>query len=192
MGAMATVRDPSLPSPTDPLAVVAEATGAEPADLAALTAEGAEQVFAPGAWLFHESTPRRWLGFVTAGTVELVRGLHGEERVMAAVGPGEVLGAGLLFDDGAHLDSARTRTGATVLAVPRAAVEALCRERPDAYYRVVARVARALGERLRLLDDRLVGAGVAGGGPGRGPRRHHLGGGGGPGGGPPGGAQPPG
>ena len=171
MGAMATVRDPSLPSPTDPLAVVAEATGAEPADLAALTAEGAEQVFAPGAWLFHESTPRRWLGFVTAGTVELVRGLHGEERVMAAVGPGEVVGAGLLFDDGAHLDSARTRTGATVLAVPRSAVEALRDERPDAYYRVVARVARALGERLRLLDDRLVGAGVAG--ERRGVRREH-------------------
>jgi len=169
MGAMT-----AAPAPTDRqdvLTAAATATGAEPDDLAALLAGGTERTFAPGAWLFHESTPREWLGVVAQGTVELVRGLHGEERVMALLGPGEVVAAGLLLDEGPHLDSARTRSGATVLVVPRAAVEAHRNERPDAFYRVVARVARVLAERLRLLDDRLVGAGVAG--ERRGVRREH-------------------
>jgi aspartate ammonia-lyase len=159
------------PRTSDIVATVVAATGAEAGDVAALTAGGTERAFAPGAWLFHESAPREWLGFVVTGSVELVRGLHGEERVIAVLGPGEVLAVGLLFDDSAHLDSARTRAGATVLTVPRAAVGRLRDERPDAYYRVAARVARVLGKRLRLLDDRLVGAGVSG--ERRGVRREH-------------------
>jgi aspartate ammonia-lyase len=155
----------------DVVALVAQAHGATPEDIASLVAEGVVRDYPAGAWLFHESTPREWVGFVVAGEVELVRGLHGEERALALLGPGDVVGGGLLFDDGPRLDSARTRTGATVLAVAREAVDRQRAERPEAFYRVVARVARVLGERLRLLDDRLVGAGVAG--ERRGVRREH-------------------
>ena len=41
---------------------------------------GQEVTYEAGACLFHESTPRQWLGIVLDGEVEIVRGLHGTRR----------------------------------------------------------------------------------------------------------------
>ena len=43
----------------------ARATGIDIDDLAAFFAEGEERIYAPGEWLFQESTPRRWAGILT-------------------------------------------------------------------------------------------------------------------------------
>ena len=45
----------------------ARATGIDIDDLAAFFAEGEERIYAPGEWLFQESTPRRWAGILLAG-----------------------------------------------------------------------------------------------------------------------------
>jgi len=52
------------------------------------------KTYAAGAWLFHESSPRLWIGFVVQGVVEIVRGLHGNQVQLASLGRGALIGKG--------------------------------------------------------------------------------------------------
>ena len=54
----------------------ARAMGVPVSELAAIVEKGRMVAYEAGACLFHESTPREWLGIVAAGKVEIVRGLH--------------------------------------------------------------------------------------------------------------------
>ncbi|MEY3896397.1 MAG: hypothetical protein RLZZ214_1917, partial [Verrucomicrobiota bacterium] len=57
-----------------------------PADeLAALIGEGESYSYPAGAWLFHESMPRLWMGIVEEGEVEIVRGNHGHTTRLATL-----------------------------------------------------------------------------------------------------------
>jgi aspartate ammonia-lyase len=69
-----------------------------------------------------------------------------------------MLSEGILLDDSPHTVSALARADATVLQISRDHVEDLKREKPDVYYRLVARVARRLGDRLRHMSEKLAGA----------------------------------
>jgi aspartate ammonia-lyase len=131
--------------------------GVDPAILRVLAGLAERREYGPGEWLFHESAPRQWFGVIERGEVELVRGLHGQQRRLALVGEGGILSEGLLLDDLPHSASALTRQGAVVVQFPRPAVERARRERPELYYRVVARVAQMVSERLRFAAERLAG-----------------------------------
>ena len=63
-----------------------------------------------GEWLFHESTPRRWMGVVAEGDLELVRGLYGDTRIVGHLGVGATVGEGLLLGDDLHTVGARPAT----------------------------------------------------------------------------------
>ena len=133
----------------------ARATGIDIDDLAAFFAEGEERIYAPGEWLFQESTPRRWAGILLAGEIEIVRGLHGASRHVATMSEGSLISEGLLLDDDAHANGAFTRGGATVWQISREQLLA-CRDRqPNIYYRIVSRVAVSINRRRRLLADQL-------------------------------------
>jgi len=132
-------------------------SGADPGTLRGLADLAERREYGPGEWLFHESTPRQWFGVVEQGEVELVRGLHGQQRRLAVLGEGGVLSEGLLLDDLPHSTSALTRQGAVVVQFSRTAVERARKERPDLYYRVAARVAQMMSERLRFAAERLAG-----------------------------------
>ena len=75
--------------------------------------------------------------------------------MITTLGPGSALSEGILLDGLPHTGSARTRTGATAVTVPQAALDALRAEQPELFYRVVGRMARLVSDRLRLLTDRL-------------------------------------
>ena len=64
-----------------------------------------------GAFLFHESTPREWMGIVMAGEIDVVRGLHGRQRTLASMRAGALISEGILLDDLAHSSSAVARGG---------------------------------------------------------------------------------
>jgi len=119
--------------------------------LHALTERGIGQSTAVGMG----GDPVHGVGFIEAGEVEIVRGLHGAQTRLAVLGPGAMIGEGALLDDSAHSTSAFTRHGATVLAVPRAAWDSLRGSHPDIYYRIVAHVAQRLSERLRYASEQL-------------------------------------
>jgi aspartate ammonia-lyase len=141
----------------------ARAMGVAVEELLAIVEKGQVVAYEAGACLFHESTPRQWLGVVVEGEVEIVRGLHGRQTRLAMLADGALISEGILLDDCAHSASAFARGGAVrVLQVPRAVLEQVKSTKPEIYYRLVARVAQRISDRLRaaseLLADQAAGA----------------------------------
>ena len=139
------------------LATASTATGISQNDLMFVFGKGERKVYAPGEYLFHESSPRLWAGIVEEGEVEIVRGLHGSTTHLSTLAMGAMIGEGALMDDSPHSTSAFTRTGATVWQVPREIWQAVKQSHPDIFYRIVARVAQRQTERLRYAADQLAG-----------------------------------
>ena len=141
----------------------ARAMGVPVAELAAIVEQGQVVAYDAGAYLFHESTPREWLGIVVDGEVEIVRGLHGRQTHLATLTDGALISEGMLLDECAHSASAFARgAGTRVLQVPRAVLDEVKASKPDIYYRLVARVAQRISDRLRAASELL--AGQSGGG----------------------------
>jgi aspartate ammonia-lyase len=136
----------------------AKAMGVPVGELAAIVEKGQVVAYDGGACLFHESTPRQWFGVVVDGQVQVVRGLHGRQTHLATLNAGSLISEGILLDDCAHSSSAFARGGkASVLQVPQAVLEQVKASKPDIYYRLVARVARRVADRLRAASDMLAG-----------------------------------
>ncbi len=135
----------------------AESLGISEDDLRAIAAKGERKRYAPGEYLFHESTPRRWVGFVEEGEVAIVRGLHGSATHLSTLAQGAMISEGAAMDDAPHSTSAFTRGGASVWQISREVWEELRKSRPEVFYRVVARGAQRQSERLRYAADQLAG-----------------------------------
>ncbi|BBO69474.1 hypothetical protein DSCA_34040 [Desulfosarcina alkanivorans] len=130
-------------------------------DLEDFFKRGEQVIYAAEDWLFHESTPRQWAGLVVDGDVTIVRGLHGSTRHLAVLTPGALISEGAFLEDEAHATGAFTRNGATVWQISQAALAAFREEKPDQFYRIVARVAAGISDRLRMAAERVTGAGPA-------------------------------
>ncbi len=143
--------------PESVLDQAASTMGIRPEDLRDFLAHGESVKFAAGDVLFHESTPRQWFGLVESGEVAIVRGLHGSTTHLSSIGDGGILGEGIFLDDSPHSVGAVARRDTVVLQIPRREVEALRESSPDVYYRLVARIARRMHERLQHLSERLAG-----------------------------------
>jgi aspartate ammonia-lyase len=137
------------------IATVAQRTGVKPADLENVVRRGAPTTYKPGDYLFHESTPRQWLGIVLEGEVDLVRGQHGQTVSVGLAQPGALLSEGVMLDDYPHGTSAVTRQGAQLWQISRSELEAIRAESPEIFYRLVAQVARRLSARLKAATERL-------------------------------------
>src|SRR5262245_37279541 len=134
----------------------ASAIGVPVSELAAIVEKGQEVSYDAGACLFHESTPREWFGIVLDGRIEILRGLHGRTTHLATITEGALLAEGILLDDRAHSASAYARGGkATLLQVPRRVLDDARTAKPEIFYRIVARVAQRVGDRLRAASDML-------------------------------------
>jgi aspartate ammonia-lyase len=140
------------------LEVTARAMGVPVEELAAIVNRGEIVSYDAGACLFHESTPRQWLGILLDGSVEVVRGLHGRQAHLATLTDGALISEGILLDECAHSTSGFARGGvARVLQVPEAVLAEVKAQKPDIYFRVAARVARRIADRLRAASEMLAG-----------------------------------
>jgi aspartate ammonia-lyase len=143
---------------TEKLEVPARAMGVPVSELAAIVERGQVVDYDAGACLFHESTPRQWLGIVVDGEVDVVRGLHGRQTHLATLTDGAMVSEGILLDECAHSSSAFARGGkASILQVPQAVLADVKKAKPDIYYRLVARIAQRINDRLRAASDLLAG-----------------------------------
>lgn len=134
----------------------ARAMGVPTSELVAIVEKGEVVAYEGGACLFHESTPRQWFGIVVAGEVEIVRGLHGRQTHLATLTDGALISEGILLDESAHSASAFARgVGTQILQVSSAVLSELKSIKPDIYYRLVARVAQRIGDRLRAASEML-------------------------------------
>jgi aspartate ammonia-lyase len=135
--------------------------GIEPEELTAVIERGRSVAYQAGDYLFHESTPRNWLGLVLTGEIEIMRGQQGSTVLLSVLQPGAIVSEGLMLDDTPHGTSAVARHGATLWQIPRAQLEAVREQNPRVFYRMVGQVARRMGDRLRLASERLAKQGAA-------------------------------
>jgi len=145
------------PALNEMIEVGAAHIGVRPQDLRGIAKKGQLKTYAAGAWLFHESSPRLWIGFVVEGQVDIVRGLHGNQVQLASLGRGALIGEAALLDDSAHSTGAFAPKGAVVYEIPRRELEAVRQSKPEVFYRMVAQVARRISERLRYTSEKLLG-----------------------------------
>jgi len=136
---------------------VAASTGISPDDMQIFFAQGQKIIYAPEEWLFHESTPRLWAGIILKDQVTITRGLHGTRRQVAVLGPGALISESALLDDAAHSTGAFARHGAVVWQISKDKIEAFRKQKPEVFYRIVARTSRRISERLRIVSEQLAG-----------------------------------
>ena len=134
---------------------VAGRMGIDKAELKKFFDHGEQRTYAAEEWLFHESTPRRWGGIILDGEVEIVRGLHGSTRHYAVLGAGQMISEDAFLGDVPHSSGAFTRLGATVWLITTDRIDAFRTEKPELFYRIVARVAAGISERLRAVSQSL-------------------------------------
>ncbi len=146
-----------MPIPLNTIAATAHHIGVSTEDFAAVVQQGFDAEYAAGDFLYHESTPREWLGIVLEGEVDIVRGAQGRKVTLATLMPGAVFSEGVMLDDSPHASSAVTPKGAKVWQISRAALEKVRAEKPETFYRIVGRVAARLSERLRFAAERIAG-----------------------------------
>jgi len=91
------------------IAEAARRIGIEADKLAAVLQRGSAATYQAGDYLFHESTPRQWLGVVVEGEIDLVRGQYGQSVLIGLAQPGAILSEGVMLDDTPHGTSAVTR-----------------------------------------------------------------------------------
>src|SRR6478672_2698673 len=95
-----------MPGILEQLEAPARAMGIPMSELAAIVQRGQVVSYEAGACLFHESTPRQWLGIIVDGEVEIVRGLHGTRTHLATLTNGALVSESIMLDDCAHSASA--------------------------------------------------------------------------------------
>lgn len=113
--------------------------------------------YEPNEWLFHQSTPRQWFGVVENGEVRIVHGMNSQQTFLAVLHTGGIISEGLLLDDLPHSAGGFTREGAVVVQFSKHSIERARAERPDLFYRIVARVAQIISDRLRYAAERISG-----------------------------------
>jgi len=127
--------------------------GIDKAELKEFFDHGEQRAYDAEAWLFHESTPRRWGGIILDGDVEIVRGVHGSTKHYAVLGAGAMISEDAFLGDLPHTSGAMTRLGATVWQITTKQIEAFRTEKPELFFRIVARVAAGISERLRAVSQ---------------------------------------
>lgn len=141
----------------DTIAAAAKRIGIATEDLAAVAQQGSAVSYGAGDYLYHEGTPRLWLGLVLEGEVQIERGAQARTVTLATLLPGAVFSEGVMLDDAPHAANALTQKGAKVWQISRAELEKVRAEKPDIFYRIVGRIAARLSERLRFAAERIAG-----------------------------------
>ena len=107
-----------------------------------------------GQIIFEEGAPALGLWIVLAGRVKLVKlSPRGREQVLHTEGAGATLGEAPVFDGGGYVATAVAAEDARLLFVPREALLALCRRRPEVALDVIAVLARRVRGFAALIED---------------------------------------
>ncbi len=135
--------------------LASKSTGISEKDLTTFFADGQQQEYRPNEWIYHESTPQRWVGIILNGEVELVRGLHGFSRKIGSMVAGSIISEDTILGDDSHTNGAVTRNGVKICQISRAQIDRFRETEPDFFYRIVSRIAIGINRRMHMLANRL-------------------------------------
>jgi CRP-like cAMP-binding protein len=129
--------------------------GYSEAELDQLLAATRTRRFAAGTWLWREGERASSCFLIATGAVEVVRYLDGEERVLATLRPGTLLGQTALVDDALRSASVRAVSATTTLEIRRKAFQRLVQQGSPVALHFQQRMAVAGIRQLRAATDRL-------------------------------------
>jgi len=133
--------------------VGAELGGVERGAVALLRAEGRARRFRTGAALFHEGDDSDWIGLIVKGRVKVsCYGADGRERLVAVIGPGELLGELSAIDGQPRSATATALEPLDLHVLTSDEFVALLEKHPDATLGIL----RSVIGRLRDSDKRRV------------------------------------
>jgi CRP/FNR family transcriptional regulator len=139
---------------SDVLARVPYFQSLSPAELRELARRGAIRTVARGNRVFTEGEPCHGLFVILEGTVDVRQTSDsGREQSLHTEGPAATLGEVPLFDGGGYLASAVAITPTRLLVLPRAALLALCQQRPVVALALLEALARRVRHVATLAAD---------------------------------------
>jgi len=127
-------------------------TSAELAELAAATRT---RHFSAGTWLCREGDTAASSFIITSGAVEVVKYLDGQERVLATLRPGTLVGPTALVEGSLRSASVRVRSDTVALEFRRKAFHRFVQDGTPLAVRFQEQVALAGIRQLRAATDRL-------------------------------------
>jgi CRP-like cAMP-binding protein len=111
--------------------------------------------FLAGTWLCREGEPASSCFLITTGAVEVVKYLDGDERVLAALRPGTIVGQTALVDGALRSASVRAMSATTALEIRRKTFQRLMQQGSPLALRLQEQIAIAGIRQLRAAADQL-------------------------------------
>ncbi len=111
--------------------------------------------FSPGALLYREGTAGTSCFLLTSGSLEVVKSVDGEERVLATMRPGSLVGQSALVAGSLRSASLRAKTRAVTLEIRRRSFQNLLKATQPFALRMQEQIAVAGIRKLRSTTARL-------------------------------------
>ncbi len=126
------------------------------AEIGAIASIAEAHKLAPGKELFREGDPGDGLYLVVSGEIDVVKRAPGNERSLARLGAGEVLGEMSLVTDDSRSATGRAIVESTVLRLPATRFRTLLEEGSPAALKVVAKIAEVVARRLATTNAKVI------------------------------------
>jgi aspartate ammonia-lyase len=109
--------------------------------------------------LFREGEPRTLFGVIVSGNIDIEKQVAGSSALIASLGAGEVIGEGVLLEEGVHRSVGRATEPTELFVFRREPLMKLLKDQPALYAALLAPTARIMNDRIRnananLLDTR--------------------------------------
>jgi CRP-like cAMP-binding protein len=111
--------------------------------------------FSPGSLLYREGTAGTSCFLLTSGSLEVVKSVNGEERVLATMRPGSLVGQSALVTGSLRSASLRAKTKAVTLEIRRRTFQNLLKATQPFALRMQEQIAVAGIRKLRATTARL-------------------------------------
>lgn len=110
--------------------------------------------FRAGDYVMREDDNSRDVFVILDGSIRIGKTLYaGDDRELGVLGPGEFLGEMAFLDDGPRSASATCTEETTLLRIDKSSFDKMAVRKPRIAYKIMMKIARALGERLRTSND---------------------------------------
>jgi CRP/FNR family transcriptional regulator, cyclic AMP receptor protein len=125
-------------------------------ELAAVTRILYERNYQAGELIFHQDDPGLGMYIIAQGSVAIVR--EPSRQLLAELHDGDFFGEMALLDELPRSATAIARTPSRVLGFFQPELFGLIERRPQLGVKIVLRLARIIGQRLRVMDERIQAA----------------------------------
>lgn len=111
--------------------------------------------FPAGATIYSEGEIGTEMFTIQSGTVEIVKSLAGETRLLATLEKGDFFGEMSILEDSPRFHTARAKTPVELVRINGAMFDAMLKSNTEIAIRMMRKLSRRLGEVTRMLEDAL-------------------------------------